>query len=74
MSETQKLVAFRDVQTYLDDLQKAGFTLSYARRDTKLVGKEWTDKTPWAVTIVYLVVFPKGSEPKLIYAPRQIKF
>ena len=74
MSETPKLTAFADVQAYLDTLQKEGFSLSYARRDTKLVGEDWADKTPWPVTIVYLVASPKGSEPKLICVPKRVSF
>ncbi len=74
MTETQKLVVFDEVQAYLDALQKEGFSLSYARRDTKLVGKDWVDKTPWSVSIAYLVVVPKDSEPKTLCAPRQVRF
>lgn len=74
MNETQKLTAFADVQVYLDKLQKEGFSLSYARRDTKLVGEDWADKTPWPVTIVYLVASPKGGEPKLICVPKRVSF
>jgi transcriptional regulator with XRE-family HTH domain len=61
-----------DVQTYLDALDKAGYSVSYARRDTKLVGENWADKTPWAVTIAYLMVYPKGSEPKVLLVPRKV--
>jgi hypothetical protein len=57
-----------------DTLHKAGFSVSYARRDTKLIGKDWKDKTPWPVSIAYLAVCPKGSEPKVICAPRQVRF
>jgi len=71
MSETEKLTAFADVQEYLDTLRAAGFSVTYARRDTNLVADSWPDKTP---TIVYLVVYPKGSEPKLILAPRKVRF
>jgi transcriptional regulator with XRE-family HTH domain len=72
MSETEKLAVFKDVQGYLDALRKEGFTVSYARRDTKLVSQNSADKTPWAVTIIYLVASPKGSEPKLMLVPRQV--
>jgi len=66
-----KLAALGEVQTYLEILRKAEFTLTYARKDTNFVGKHWKNKTPWAVTIAYLVVFPKGSEPTLLCAPRR---
>lgn len=74
MSETQKLAIFDEVQGYMDALRKEGFSISYARRDTRLVGRDWVDKTPWEVSLAYLVVFPKGSEPKIICAPRQVRF
>lgn len=73
-SETQKLAVFDDVQRYMDALRKEGFSISYARRGTRLVGRDWVDKTPWEVSIAYLVVFPRGSEPKIICAPRQVRF
>jgi transcriptional regulator with XRE-family HTH domain len=74
MSESQKLVAYDAIQEFLDALHKAGFSVSYARRDTKLVGKDWADKSPWPVTIAYLAVSTKGSAPKWICAPRQVSF
>ena len=72
VSETEKLKVFADVQEYLDTFRAAGFSVTYALRETKLVGKDWADKTPWEVTIVYLVAYPKGSEPKLILVPRKV--
>ena len=33
-------------QGYLDALGKAGFSVCYARRDTKLIGENWADKKP----------------------------
>jgi hypothetical protein len=51
----------------------AGLLGEHPRRETKLVGQNWTDKTPREVTIAYLVVVPKGSGPSLIFAPRQVK-
>lgn len=73
MSQTQKLVAYDDIQSYLDTLHKAGYSICCARRDTKLVGRDWKDKTPWPVSILYLIVCPKGSEPKMVFVPRQVK-
>lgn len=74
MSETQKLAIFDEVQGYMDALRKEGFSISYARRDTRLVGRDWVDKSPWEVSLAYLVVFPKGSEPKIICPPRKVRF
>ena len=74
MSETDKLHASREVQIYLDKLSQAGFSVIYARRDTKLVSESWVDKTPWQVTIAYLTAFPKGTSPKQILVPRKVRF
>jgi transcriptional regulator with XRE-family HTH domain len=73
MTEAYRLRAFSDVQGYLDILGKSGYSISYAHRETKLVGENWADKTPWAVTLAYLVVFPKGNEPKVLIAPRHVQ-
>src|SRR5947209_3274179 len=60
MSETDKLGAGRDVQQHFDRLIGAGYSVVYARRKTALVAKSWPDQTPVKMTIVYLVVYPKG--------------
>lgn len=54
------------------DLKRRGFQICIAERDTTVVGKNWVDKTPLAVTIAYLLVAPVGSEPKQIAVPRAI--
>ena len=72
MSETEKLKVFAEVREYLDTLRAAGFSVTYARRNTKLVSQNWADKTPWPVTIVYLVVHPTGHEPKMIVVSRKV--
>jgi hypothetical protein len=58
----------------VDALRKEGFSISYARRDTRLVGRDWADITPLEVSVAYLVVFPKSNERKMICAPRQVRF
>jgi hypothetical protein len=74
MSETDKLGASRDTQTYFDRLSGAGFSVVYARRKVALVGKNWPDQTPVKMVIVYLVVYPKGKEPSVIAVQRQVEF
>jgi hypothetical protein len=37
-----------------------------------MVGQNWQDKTPLEMTIVYVVVYPKGKEPKEILVPRKV--
>ena len=73
MSNVDKLKSAGEIQGYIDALGSAGFSVVYARRDTKLVGQNWADTTPWPVTIAYLVVYPKGSEPKFILVSRKLK-
>jgi transcriptional regulator with XRE-family HTH domain len=73
MTHMDKLKCAWDVQAYIDSLAKGGFTVVYARRDTKLIGQNWADKTPWPVTLADLVAYPKGSEPKVMLVPKKIK-
>jgi len=72
MTHMDKLRAAGELQGYIDALGSGGFSVTYARRDTKLVGQNWADKTPWPVTIAYLVVFPKGREPKLLLVSKKL--
>jgi hypothetical protein len=66
-----------DVHAKLADdiaaLGKAGYSVCYALRTTRLVGRDWVDKTPWAMTIGYVLVAPRGREPKQIAVPRAIQ-
>jgi hypothetical protein len=39
-----------------------------------LVGKTWPDKAPLKMTIVYLLVYSKGKEPKAIAVQRRLDF
>jgi hypothetical protein len=73
MSEVDKLGASREVQAYLDRLTQVGFSLIYARRDTRLMSDSWANNKPLAMTIAYLSVFPAGSEPKLLIVSRHVR-
>ena len=48
--------------------------LVYAERKVALVGMTWPDKTPLKVSIVYLLVYSKGKEPKAIAVERRLAF
>lgn len=74
MTETDKLRAASDIEEYMATLKQAGFSVVYARREAKLVGRDWPDKTPMESTIVYIVAFPQGDEPKVLVAPRKLNF
>ena len=48
--------------------------LVYAERKVALVGMTWPDKTPLKMSIVYLLVYSKGKEPKAIAVERRLDF
>lgn len=71
-SMSQKLEVHAQFEEQLAALRDAGWSIFYAVRNTKIVGKGWVDKTPWAITIGYFAVAPKGKEPKLMIVPKAI--
>lgn len=73
-SETDKLQVFSDVQEYLDHLDSAGIAVVYAIRNTRIVGREWVDKAPWPVRLVYLYAVPKDAVRSKVVVERKIKF
>lgn len=72
-SFSQKLGVHAELGDYLATLNKAGFSVCFALRNTKLVGQNWADKTPWPVTIGYVFVAPSGREPKQIAVLKAIQ-
>lgn len=72
-SEVQKIDLYAEIKGYLDRLSGAGVSVCYAQRTTKLVGKDWADKTPWTARIVYIVAFEKGAEPAQMRVARAIQ-
>jgi transcriptional regulator with XRE-family HTH domain len=71
-SQVQKLDVFDDLQQHIDALDANGVSVCYATRDTKLVGKDWVDKTPWPVTLIYLSAFTKGKVPPNLAVARKV--
>lgn len=71
-TEVQKLDVFDDIQQHVDALDAADISVCYATRNTKLVGRDWPDKTPWPVKIVYLSAFKKGMVPAKMAVSRKI--
>ena len=47
---------------------------STPREKTAVVGKTWPNKTSLKMTIVYLLVYSKGKEPKAIAVERRLDF
>jgi transcriptional regulator with XRE-family HTH domain len=71
-TEAQKLDVYDELQRYIDALDTANISVCYATRDTKLVGHNWQDKSPWPVTLVYLSVFHKGKVPDKMVVPKKV--
>jgi hypothetical protein len=70
--EIQKLEIFTELQRHIDALYSAHVSLCYATRDTKLVGSDWPDKTPWPVRLVYLTAFHKGKAAPMMAVPKKV--
>jgi hypothetical protein len=71
-SETEKLDVFSDVQRILDELHAAGFCVGFACRETKLVGTDWKDKTPWPVRLIYVSAFAAVEAPTKMAVPCKV--
>ena len=63
-SYAEKLEIHKHLDEHVQRINKTGFSVCYARRSTKIVGKDWVNKTPWPVVIGYVVVKKQGEEPK----------
>lgn len=72
-SEVQKLDVHADVQRHMDAIATAGFVICAATRRTKLVSRQWEDKTPWDVTLVYLTTVANGHEQTKMAVPRRVQ-
>jgi transcriptional regulator with XRE-family HTH domain len=70
-SEVDKLVVFAEIQRHLDALATTGICICYATRETRLVGADWRDTTPWPVTLVYLTACEKGKALPKMAVPKE---
>jgi transcriptional regulator with XRE-family HTH domain len=71
-AEVQKLDVYDELQRYIDALDAANISVCYVTRSTTLVGRDWPDKTPWPVTLVYLSAFHKGQVPDKMAVPKKV--
>jgi transcriptional regulator with XRE-family HTH domain len=71
-SEVQKLDVYDDLQRHLDALDAEEICICCASRRTQLVGRDWPDKTPWPVTIVYILAFEKGKAPEKFAVAKKV--
>ena len=72
--EVEKFTVFDELQKYVDALSKFDISLCYTTRKTKLVGRDWKDKTPRGVTIAYLTPFKKGAEPDKVAVTKALNW
>lgn len=73
LSYTEKLSYSQEMGTMLADLEASGATAYTATRKAQFVGSNWPDKTPMAMTIVYVTVVPAGKTMAEMMVPRSLK-
>jgi transcriptional regulator with XRE-family HTH domain len=72
-SEVDKLAIYDELQGHIDALAAYGFSLNHAVRKVRLKFPSKNDAEPWNTSILYLVLAPKGKEPKQIVVSRKIQ-
>lgn len=67
-----------DFERELSEIQKrldsCGGAIFVGQRAVNLVGRNWVDKTPMPMTIVYILVTVKGNDPKELLVPKGVSF
>jgi transcriptional regulator with XRE-family HTH domain len=61
------------VDELAEPLRAAGYCLAAATRKTSIVGRNWENKTPLPVTIVYLAVAPSAAPPSKIAVSKRVE-
>lgn len=69
-SETQKFEVYDEMQAHIDALKALGVSLRYAERKVQLKWGAVPDGQPMPATVLYLIGFPLGKEPKQFATPR----
>jgi len=72
LPETDKLDVYADIQRALDELNAAAFDVCYGIRKATLIGKDWHNKTPWQVLLVYLSAFHRNKVPEKMAVPTKV--
>lgn len=72
-SYSDKIALHDTLSGYLARIARLGFSVCCAERATKVVGKNWVDKTPWPVTVVYFMVAKRGKEPTSAMVPKALQ-
>lgn len=69
-SESERIVAYDDIDRLLTELDAHTVSVCYALRHKELIGDQWVNKTPVSITIGYVCAFKKGHEPKHFAVPK----
>jgi transcriptional regulator with XRE-family HTH domain len=73
-SEVQKVEVFAEIQQHIDTLASLGISICYATRDTTFVGRNWMNKEPMPVRLLYLSAFYKGKVPSKMIVPKKVEW
>ncbi|WP_413208326.1 helix-turn-helix domain-containing protein [Rhodospirillum sp. A1_3_36] len=73
-SYSQKRGVHNDLGSLIKRLKAVGYSVCFARRDTKLMNERWKDQRAWSVSIGYVFLALMGKEPKNVVVPKAIKF
>lgn len=71
-SAVDKLDVYDELEQMVTELADLGFVLAAATRNTQLLTKGATEGVP--VTVVYVVVFPRGEEPEQLVVTKKLQF
>jgi transcriptional regulator with XRE-family HTH domain len=71
-SATDKLAVYKDLEQMVTDMSGLGFVLATAIRQTQLLTKGSSEGVP--VSVVYIVVFPRGEEPEQLVVTKKLQF
>jgi len=72
LSFSDKLGFHRELDTLLSELERLSCACYVASRATKIVGANWSDKTPLPFTVGYLTVVPATKALSEIWVPRRL--
>jgi len=72
--ETDKFSVFSDLDSMLKDIEANGAAVNFAMRRCAVVGKDWPDKTPHEIVILYLLVAPAEKAMAEIAVAKAIQF
>ncbi|GAB2208878.1 hypothetical protein ROS1_56960 [Roseibium sp. ROS1] len=72
ISFSDKLSYQQSLGELLEQLETSGAVCYSAFRETNMVGRNWTDKTPIAITVSYLTVVPLEKALTEIMVPRRL--